>query len=91
MVPYLSLIHILKDPDIFKKIPERQHYIEQFGAALTANGVITLAGSRIYTSMADNDDTIAETLSAFDEVFRNIEPVSYTHLLRIPDGPGALF
>ena len=66
---YLSV----KDPDIFRKIPERQHYIEQFGAALTANGVITLAGSRIYTSMADNDDTIAETLSAFDEVFRNIE------------------
>lgn len=68
-VMYLSV----KDPDIFRKIPERQHYIEQFGAALTANGVITLAGSRIYTSMADNDDTIAETLSAFDEVFRNIE------------------
>ncbi|GAB1476826.1 glutamate-1-semialdehyde 2,1-aminomutase [Bacillota bacterium] len=68
-VMYLSV----KDPDIFKKIPERQHHIEQFGAALTANGVITLAGSRIYTSMADNDDTIAATLSAFDDVFQNIE------------------
>lgn len=61
------------DPDIFKKIPERQHYIEEFGAALTANGVITLAGSRIYTSMADNDDTIAQTLAAFEEVFSNVE------------------
>ena len=79
----LSLIHIFEvsgvmylsvtDPDIFKKIPERQHYIEEFGAALTANGVITLAGSRIYTSMADNDDTIAETLAAFEEVFSNVE------------------
>ena len=68
-VMYLSV----KDPDIFKKIPERQHHIEQFGAALTANGVITLAGSRIYTSMADNDDTITETLAAFDQVFQNIE------------------
>lgn len=68
-VMYLSV----KDPDIFKKIPERQHHIEQFGAALTANGVITLAGSRIYTSMADNDETIAETLKAFEEVFSNIE------------------
>ena len=66
---YLSV----QDPDIFKKIPERQHSIEEFGAALTANGVITLAGSRIYTSMADNDDTIAESLKAFDEVFSNIE------------------
>ena len=61
------------DPDIFRKIPERQKYIEQFGAALTANGVITLAGSRIYTSMADNDETIAQTLNAFDEVFSNIQ------------------
>ncbi len=68
-VMYLSVT----DPDIFKKIPERQHYIEEFGAALTANGVITLAGSRIYTSMADNDDTIAETLAAFEEVFSNVE------------------
>lgn len=68
-VMYMSV----KDPDIFKKIPERQHHIEEFGAALTANGVITLAGSRIYTSMADNDDTIEETLAAFDEVFQNIE------------------
>lgn len=61
------------DPEIFQKIPQRQHCIEEFGAALTANGVITLAGSRIYTSMADNDDTIAQTLAAFDEVFSNIE------------------
>ena len=61
------------DPDIFRKIPERQKYIEQFGAALTANGVITLAGSRIYTSMADNDETIAQTLNAFEEVFSNIQ------------------
>ena len=68
-VMYLSV----KDPEIFKKIPQRQHSIEEFGAALTANGVITLAGSRIYTSMADNDDTLKETLDAFDEVFANIE------------------
>ena len=66
---YLSVT----DPDIFKKIPERQQYIEEFGAALTANGVITLAGSRIYTSMADNDETIQQTLDAFDEVFSNVE------------------
>lgn len=68
-VMYLSAA----DPEIFQKIPARQHNIEEFGAALTANGVITLAGSRIYTSMADNDETIAETLAAFDDVFSNID------------------
>lgn len=61
------------DPEIFKKLPQRQHYIEQMGAALTANGVITLAGSRIYTSMADDDTTLSRTLDAFEEVFSNIE------------------
>lgn len=61
------------DPDIMKKIGQRQHALEEFGAALTANGVITLAGSRIYTSMADTDATIKETLDAFENVFKNIE------------------
>ena len=79
---YGSIVHFeasgvmyldVRDPEIFTKIPQRQKYIEAIGAALTANGVITLAGSRIYTSMADNDDTIKKTLDAFDDVFSNIE------------------
>ena len=56
------------DPDIFKKIPERQRSIEEFGAALTANGVITLAGSRMYTSMADTDEIIDDALDRFESV-----------------------
>ena len=66
---YLSV----RDPEIINKISERKKSMEEFGAALTANGVITLAGSRIYTSMADNDETLAETLTAFEEVFSNVE------------------
>ncbi|MEA4964899.1 MAG: aminotransferase class III-fold pyridoxal phosphate-dependent enzyme [Oscillospiraceae bacterium] len=61
-----------KDPDIASKLAERKQAVAEFGAALTANGVITLAGSRIYTSMADNEDTLDQTLRAFDEVFSNI-------------------
>lgn len=68
-VMYLSV----EDPELMQKIKERQHCIEEFGAALTANGVITLAGSRIYTSMADNDETIAFTLNAFEDIFKNLE------------------
>ena len=79
---YGSLVHFevsgvmylnAADPEVFQKIGQRKKYIEEFGAALTANGVITLAGSRIYTSMADNDETIAKTLNAFEEVFSNVE------------------
>jgi len=61
-----------KDPDLASKLKARHHNIEKFGAALTANGVITLAGSRIYTSMADNDETITATLNAFDDVLKNL-------------------
>lgn len=61
------------DPDIMKKVVGHKHAVEEFGAALTARGVITLAGSRIYTSMADNDDTVKETLDAFEHIFKNIE------------------
>jgi len=68
-IMYLSA----SDPEVVKKIGTRKHAVEEFGAALTSNGIITLAGSRIYTSMADNDETLRETLQAFENVFQNIE------------------
>jgi glutamate-1-semialdehyde-2,1-aminomutase len=68
-IMYLSA----KDPELLSKIKTRKHALEEFGAALTANGVISLAGSRIYTSLADNDDTIAQTLNAFEDIFSNME------------------
>jgi glutamate-1-semialdehyde 2,1-aminomutase len=63
----------IRDPDFFKKMVAKRTAVEEFGAGLTANGVITLAGSRIYTSMADDDTTIDITLKAFDNVLGNIE------------------
>ncbi len=61
------------DPDIVPKIGERKKAVEEFGAALTSRGVITLAGSRLYTSMADGDETLAETLAAFEHALDSIE------------------
>ena len=52
----------------------RKHMIEEMGAALMAEGVITLAGSRLYTSMADTDEVIAQALAAFDRLLANIGP-----------------
>ncbi len=43
--------------------------MEEMGAAYSAHGLITLAGSRIYTSMADSDAVIDEALNRFDDVF----------------------
>jgi len=33
-----------------------------------ANGLVTLAGSRMYTSMADTDEVIDDALARFDRV-----------------------
>jgi hypothetical protein len=41
-----------------------------------ANGMITLAGSRMYTSMADTDEIIDEALQRFEEVLSKVEGIN---------------
>ncbi|GKS91721.1 aminotransferase class III-fold pyridoxal phosphate-dependent enzyme [Acidovorax sp. SUPP2539] len=48
---------------------QRKHMMEEMGAAYTAHGLITLAGSRVYTSLADTDEVIDDALNRFDDVF----------------------
>ncbi|WP_017454343.1 aspartate aminotransferase family protein [Herbaspirillum rubrisubalbicans] len=49
---------------------QRKHMMEEMGAAYCAHGLITLAGSRIYTSLADTDAIIDEALNRFEDVFK---------------------
>ena len=42
------------------------------GAAYMAEGLVTLAGSRLYTSAAYTPEMIDEALAAFDRVFSNV-------------------
>jgi len=51
----------------------RKHMMEEMGAAYTANGIITLAGSRMYTSMADSDEVIDDALERFERVLSSVE------------------
>ena len=71
-----SSFNILKSLiPMLKKKPEmlrRKVAMEQMGAAYAANGIITLAGSRLYTSMADTDEVIYAALEKFDEVFAHV-------------------
>ena len=71
-----SSFNILKSLiPMLKKRPEmlrRKVAMEQMGAAYAANGIITLAGSRLYTSMADTDEVIDAALEKFDEVFAHV-------------------
>ena len=69
-VMLLDLHHPIR---LARELKPRRTMIEQMGAAYMANGVVTLAGSRIYTSMADTDEVIDQALAHFDEVFSHVE------------------
>jgi glutamate-1-semialdehyde aminotransferase len=56
-----------------KELKPRKHMIEEMGAAYMSQGLITLAGSRMYTSMADTDEVIDEALKRFDVVLGSVE------------------
>ena len=57
---------------LLKGLKPRKHMMEEMGAAYTANGIITLAGSRMYTSMADTDEVIDDALERFERVLSSV-------------------
>jgi glutamate-1-semialdehyde aminotransferase len=57
---------------LLKGLKPRRHMMEEMGAAYMANGLITLAGSRMYTSMADTDEVIDEALKRFAAVLSSV-------------------
>lgn len=58
---------------LLKEMKPRKHMMEEMGAAYMANGLVTLAGSRMYTSLADTDDIIDQALNKFEEVLSSVE------------------
>ena len=56
---------------IARELKPRKHMMEEMGAAFMSQGLITLAGSRMYTSMADTDSIIDEALDRFETVLSN--------------------
>ena len=71
-VMLLDMRHPVK---LLKENKPRKHLMEQMSAAFAAHGIITLAGSRIYTSMADTDEVIDDALVRFDQVLSLVEGV----------------
>jgi len=63
---FWTIKNTIKDARARKKI------MEIFGAAYTSEGIITLAGSRLYTSGMDTEDIIDDALQGFDRVFRQV-------------------
>jgi glutamate-1-semialdehyde 2,1-aminomutase len=71
-VMLLDMRHPLK---LLRELKPRKHMMEEMGAAYMAQGVVTLAGSRMYTSLADTDDVIDEALDRFESVLSRVEGV----------------
>ncbi|MBU3916630.1 aminotransferase class III-fold pyridoxal phosphate-dependent enzyme [bacterium] len=64
-----------KIPGVIKNARTRKVAMEEMGAAYMAEGIVTVAGSRMYTSAVDTDEIIDEALIRFDRIFQNIEGV----------------
>ena len=58
-------------PHVLKETSKRQIEMEHIGAAYMAEGIVTLAGSRLYTSAAYTEEMIDDVLARFDKVFAN--------------------
>ncbi|WP_130617822.1 aspartate aminotransferase family protein [Dyella amyloliquefaciens] len=69
-VMLLDTSSLLKLARLKNEAKQRKHMMEEMGAAYTAHGIITLAGSRIYTSLADTDAIIDEALNGFEDVLK---------------------
>lgn len=61
-----TIIKVLNETSV------RKAEMEHMGAAYMAEGLVTLAGSRLYTSAAYTVEMIDQSLAAFDRVFANV-------------------
>lgn len=59
-------------PKVLDETNVRKQEMTHMGAAYMAEGLVTLAGSRLYTSAAYTDEYIDEALAAFDRVFDKV-------------------
>ena len=65
------LLMSMRNPiKLMREAKSRRHLMEEMGAAYLAHGIVTVAGSRIYTSMADTDEVIDDALDRFETVFK---------------------
>ncbi|MBQ7639028.1 MAG: aminotransferase class III-fold pyridoxal phosphate-dependent enzyme [Clostridia bacterium] len=59
-------------PSVLKETDKRKTEMTHMGAAYMAEGLVTLAGSRLYTSAAYTEKEIDDALARFDRVFENV-------------------
>jgi len=65
----------LQIPKVLNETSRRKTEMEHMGCAYMAEGLVTLAGNRLYTSAAYSDDMLDDVLARFDRVMSNVEVV----------------
>lgn len=73
----LDFGRIWEIPGKMKEIKARKTVMEEMGAAYTAEGIITLAGSRLYTSAAYTPELVDQAVAGFDRVFSQVEGAAH--------------
>ena len=64
-------------PSTLKQTSIRQSEMQYMGAAYMAEGLVTLAGSRLYTSSAYTEEDIDECIKRFDRVLSKCVKIDY--------------
>ncbi len=59
-------------PKVLDETNVRKQEMTHMGAAYMAEGLVTLAGSRLYTNAAYTDEDVENALAAFDRVFSKV-------------------
>ena len=69
---HLFLSYVNKNYDDMLKINHsRQNQLNELGMALMAEGLVTIAAHRAYTSLADTDDVIKQALNSVENICKN--------------------
>lgn len=71
----LNLRRFWEVPAKIREVEARTKFMQEMGAAYMAEGIVSLSGSRLYTSAACTDDLIDDALARFERVFQHIEGV----------------
>jgi len=60
---------------LLKELKPRKHHDGRDGRSLHGKRIVTLAGSRMYTSIADTDEVIDDALKRFERVLASVENI----------------
>lgn len=71
----IDILHIKR---FLSETKARKRAMEEYGAAYAAEGVVTLAGSRMYTSAAQGNDVIDDAIERFGRVFERVAKIGVT-------------